>query len=258
MAKFLKHTGRHGDRKVAVVFREVPGEPHMALIVYTQLLNQNIHDPLITTIESDLGQGSENLADALNRSYTKDGQIILQVLHREGMLKKVQTEQIVMTPAPNQTIRLNELNALLDEMQKGEDAVRKLAEIDASRGLQDPKDIARRMREASAAAQTQKTTATPGALGDSELANNLRQQAARMHAEAKGLMSEADRMLKEATQLEGVRLETQRAESAMAQPTQKKTRSKVTKTAIEPSVPVVVAEQAPKRVGRPKKVVAVG
>ena len=41
MAAFLRHVGKHGDRKVAVVFREVPGEPHMALVVYTELLNQN-------------------------------------------------------------------------------------------------------------------------------------------------------------------------------------------------------------------------
>ena len=26
---FLRHVGKHGDRKVAVVFREVPGEAHM-------------------------------------------------------------------------------------------------------------------------------------------------------------------------------------------------------------------------------------
>ena len=26
---FIRHVGKHGDRKVAVVFREVPGEPHM-------------------------------------------------------------------------------------------------------------------------------------------------------------------------------------------------------------------------------------
>lgn len=257
MAKFLKHVGKQGDRKVAVVFREIPGESHMALIVYTQLLNQNIHDPLIAAIESDMGQSSENLADALNRAYTKDGQIILQVLHREGMLKKVQTEQIVMTPAPNQTIRLNELNALLDEMSQGEAAVKKLAEIDASRGLQDPKDVARRMREA----KTQKTQApvnatAPGALGDSELANNLRQQAARMSAEAKGLMSEAERMLKEAAELEGVRLETQLAETKASTP--KKTRTKTTKVPAPEPAPVIAPAPEPKRAGRPKKAAVAG
>ena len=256
MAKFLKHIGKHGDRKVAVVFREIPGETHMCLVVYTQLLNQNIHDPLMSTIESDLGQNSENLADALNRSYTKDGQIILQVLHREGMLKKIQTEQIVMTPAPNQIIRLNELNALLDEMNKGEEAIRRLAEIDSSRGLQDPKDVARRMREAKAAAQAQKaTTAAPGALGDNELANNLRQQAARMDAEAKGLMSEAQRLLKEAAELEGVKLESSQLTETSAT---KKTRAKTTKVAAAVEPPVTVAPEPTKRAGRPKKAVVAG
>ena len=44
---FLRHVGKHGDRKVAVIFREVPNEEHMCLVCYPQLLNQNIHDPLI-------------------------------------------------------------------------------------------------------------------------------------------------------------------------------------------------------------------
>jgi len=111
---FLRHVGKHGDRKVAVVFREVPGEPHMCLVVYPEILNQHIHDPLIQCIESDIGQNSENLADALNRTYTKDGTIILQKLHSEGMLKKINTEQVLMTPGPNIKIRLNELNKMLD------------------------------------------------------------------------------------------------------------------------------------------------
>ena len=78
---FLRHVGKHGDRKIAVIFREVPNEEHMCLVTYTQLLNQNIHDPLMATIESDIGQESEQLADALNRQYTKSGDRILQVLH---------------------------------------------------------------------------------------------------------------------------------------------------------------------------------
>ena len=30
----IKHIGKHGDRKVAIVFREVPGETHMCLVIY--------------------------------------------------------------------------------------------------------------------------------------------------------------------------------------------------------------------------------
>ena len=206
MARFLKHVGKQGDRKVAVIFRQIPGEEHMCLVVYTELLNQNIHDPLIACIESPQGQQSENLADALNRVYTKDGQIILQVLHREGMMKKIQTAQVMMTPAPNQFVKLSELNSILNEMAKGEEAVRRLQEIDASRGLQDPKDVAKRRRGESTLppSQTAAKNSPAGLLGDGELANNFRAQAAKMAQEANGLIAESKRLMEEAAKLDGV------------------------------------------------------
>jgi hypothetical protein len=193
---FIRHVGRHGDRKVAIAFREVPGEPHMALVIYTELLNQNIHDPLIACIESDIGQNSDDLALALNRVYTKDGQIILQKLHAEGMLKKVNTEVIVMTPAPNTRIKLSELNKILDEMKMGESAVKRLAEMDNQLGMHDALKLARRMRGDSSASSS--SLASEGALGDNVLVSNLRQQAERMKSEASGLLAEADRLLTEA------------------------------------------------------------
>lgn len=206
---FLRHVGKHGDRKVAIIFREVPGEPHMCLVTYTELLNQHIHDPMIKCIESDIGQHSENLADALNRTHTRDGRPILQVLHAEGQLKKVNTELIVMTPQPNTRIKLNELNKILDEMAQGESAVKKLAEMDKSLGLQNPADVVRRMR----GPQGDPVASTGDTLGDNELANNLRQQAQKMSAEAKGLLAEAERLMQEATSLEPV---------VVVQPTAKK------------------------------------
>ena len=199
---FLRHVGKHGDRKVAVVFREAPGEPHMALVVYTELLNQNIHDPMMTCIESDAGQNSENLADALNRSYTKDGQVILQKLHAEGMLKKIRTELVVMTPQPGTQIKLDELNKILDEMKQGEQAVKKLAEMDASLGLQDPVDVAKRLRGDK---NKPPVIATGDTLGDQTLAQTLREQAERMSREAKGLLAEVDRLLAEANTLDPVK-----------------------------------------------------
>ena len=202
---FLRHVGKQGDRKVAVVFREVPGEPHMALVVYTETLNRNIHDPLVKCIESDIGQSSENLAEALNRSYTTDGQIILQKLHAEGMLKKVQTELIVMTPAPNTRIKLNELNKILDEMKMGEEAVKKLADMDSQMGMQDPAAVARRMRgDAVPGLDASTIQASGDALGDTALAANLRQQADRMSREANGLLAEAQRLVEQARSLDPV------------------------------------------------------
>lgn len=219
---FTRHVGKHGDRKVAVIFREVPGESHMCLVTYTELLNQNLHDPIINCIESDIGQSSEHLADALNRSYTRDGRPILQVLHQEGMLKKVQTDLVVMTPQPNTRIKLSELNNILNEMKQGEDAVRKLAEMDKSMGLQDPIDVARRLRgEPSKSVDT--TVGLDGAIGDHQLANNLRQQAERMEREAKGLMAEADRLLKEAAEMDPPIVETKKPATKARKTTAKAT-----------------------------------
>ena len=216
---FLRHVGKHGDRKVAVVFREVPGEPHMTLVVYTELLNQNIHDPLVSTIESDIGQNSENLADALNRSYTKDGKIILQVLHAEGMLKKIQTEQVVMTPQPGTQIKLSELNKILDEMKQGEEATKRLADMDKSLGMQDAAQVARRMRGDKLPKQINEgkevvQTSSNDALGDVQLANTFRQQAERMEREAKGLMAEATRLLKEAEAMDPTKKKTKKKNAA--------------------------------------------
>jgi len=47
--------------------------------------------------------------------------------------------------------------------------------------------------------------ASGDALGDDSIANNLRQQAMRMSAEAKGLLAEADRLLQEANGLDPAR-----------------------------------------------------
>lgn len=202
---FLRHTGKHNDRKVAVIFREIPGEPHMCLVTYPEILNRHVHDPLMRCIESDIGQHSEHLADALNRTYTTDGKIILQALHAEGQLKKVNTEQIVMTPAPNTRIRLHELNTMLNEMKQGEAAIKKLADMDASLGMQNPVDVAKRMRGDK---QPPVTAATGDVLGDQQLVLNLKQQAERMSNEARGLLAEADRLLAEAQVIEGVPVKT--------------------------------------------------
>ena len=202
---FLRHVGKHGDRKVAVIFRQVPNEEHMCLVTYTQLLNQNIHDPLMSTIESDIGQNSEELADAINRQYTKSGDRILQVLHAEGMLKKIRTEDVVMTPGPNTSIRLDELNKILGEMAAGQEATKKLAEADASLGMQDPADV-RRRREGLIGDQNRpmptagtNAPADPNmAMNDDVLARDFMAQAERMEADAKGLIAESKRLMKEA------------------------------------------------------------
>lgn len=220
---FLRHVGKMGDRKVAIVFREIPGEPHMGLVVNTETLHAQLHDALIRSIESDIGQASEHLADALNRSYTQDGKIILQVLHKEGMLKKVQTAQVLVTPNPTTTIRLDELNKILNDMKQGEDAVRKMADMDQSAGMRTPAEVARKMRD---------PIVSNDVLDDMVLAKQRIEQAEKMEREAKGLLAESQRLRDEAVQM---------APSLKPKATKK---AKVVETVVAPSKPAKAPRKA--------------
>lgn len=205
---FIKHVGKHGDRKVCILFRQVPGEDHMALVIYPEVLPAHWQDAVQKALESDVAQQSEELADALHRAFLPDGQPILQTLHQERMIKKVRTSDIHVTPNTSSSIRLDELNKMLNEMKLGEDAIKKMAENDASRGLVDPQ-VKRRAEAEFKAKQTQTAPAQPafqapaqGALSDRDLAANMLAQAQRMETEAKGMIAEAARMKKEAAKMD--------------------------------------------------------
>jgi hypothetical protein len=204
---FLKHIGKHGDRKVVIIFRQIPGDDHMCLCIYPDLLASHWHDTIMRVLESPVGQAAEEFADALNRNFLPDGRNILNALHAERMMKRVNTEQVLMTPTMNSNVKLVELNKILNEMKKGEDAVRKMAEIDGARGLVDPKQ--KRAAEAQYKSEQQAPKAqsgytaapTDGALDDKSLAANMLTQAVRMHNEATGMINEAARMRKEAEKM---------------------------------------------------------
>ena len=131
----IKHVGKHGDRKVAIIFREIPGEEHMCLVVYPELMPIAMHDAMMRVIESPPGQAAENLGDALFRELFNDGRPMLQTLHAEGMMKKVQTKQVVVTPNPSSHVNLEEMNELIRKMKLGEDAIREMANLDQDRGM---------------------------------------------------------------------------------------------------------------------------
>ena len=192
----IKHIGKHGDRKVAIVFREVPSEEHMALVVYTETLPVSMHDSLMSTIESATAQTAENLGDALFRSLFPDGRPMLQTFHAEGMSSHV---------------NLEEMNNILRKMKLGESAIREMADLDRNRGMTGkvrqrddygreigaPIDQVRQGSNAVAGSDAAK------ALDDAALAGNFRLQAERMAAEAKGLLAESDRLMKEAALMSG-------------------------------------------------------
>ena len=207
----IKHVGRHGDRKVAIIFREVPGEEHMCLVVYTETLPIAMHDAMMRTLESPTCQTAENLGDALFRELFNDGRPMLQTLHAEGMLKKVQAKQVVVTPNPSSHVNLEEMNDILRKMKLGESAIREMADLDNNRGMtgkvrprdQFGREIGAPIEQVRAGSAAIAGSDAARALDDSALAQDLQRQAERMIAEAKQLMSESDRLQKEALALKG-------------------------------------------------------
>ena len=203
----LKHIGRHGDRKVAILFREVPGEDHMCLVVYPEVLPSHIHDSIMKTLESPVGQQATNLADALHRNLLPDGRVQLEALHREGMIKKVPTNQVIVTPNATSSVKLDELNKIVREMETGENAVKRLQEIDAATGIVDPLTKRKAEAEFKRSQQNSQPAVQPmqasvdSALDDKTLANNMLAQAKRMEIEAKSMIAEAARMKKEAQRM---------------------------------------------------------
>ena len=196
----LKHVGKHNDRKIVLLYRQVPNEDHMCLLVYSDLLQRLIHDEIMKTLESPSGQAAESFADALWRNIMADGRNTLEVLHRENKIKKVPTNQVVMTPTMKSNVRLDELNSILNEMAQGQDAVRRMAELDAELGVgngkrrQDPREVGVPNNSRSKPAVVNDTTV----MTDEVLAAQRIDQAEKMKASAQQLMAEAERLINEA------------------------------------------------------------
>jgi hypothetical protein len=196
----IKHVGKHNQRKIAIVYKYIPDEEHMALIVYTDSLPQMIHDEAMKCLESAVGQNAKELADALFRTIMGDGQNCLTALHRGGWLKKVPTNQVVVTPTSQSTIRLDELNKILKEMEAGEDAKQRMADIDSNRGVKGVLSEGREVGEPTRTSSSSVNTSNE-ALSDADLANQRLDQANRMETEAKNLLAEAKRLKEEAKSL---------------------------------------------------------
>ena len=204
----MKHVGKHGDRKVCILFRQVPGEDHMALVIYPETLQAHWQQAIQKVVESDIAQQAEELADALHRNFLPDGRPILETLHQERMIKKVRTGDIIVTPTAQSNIRLDELNKMLNEMKLGDAAIKKMAQNDASRGMVAP-DVKRRAEAEYKASQAQPAPVAPGfqapqdgALSDRDIAANMVFQAKKMEVEAKAMIAEAARMKKDAQRMD--------------------------------------------------------
>jgi hypothetical protein len=194
----LKHVGKHNDKKVLLLFREVPNEDHMCLVVYSDLLPRLYHDELMKIVESASGQSANSLSDVLHRSSFADGGNCLITLHKSGWIRKVRTDQVKMTPNNRSSVMLNELNKILNEMEAGDAAKKQMEEI--AKGTK--KTTQAPIREVGMPQQDTPSTPSDGILTDADLARDRMRQAERMRADAARLLAEAETLTAEAVQLD--------------------------------------------------------
>jgi hypothetical protein len=194
----IKHVGKHNDKKILLLFREVPNESHMCLVVYSDLLPRAYHDDLMKLVESPAGQESKSFSDLLHRSSFSDGNNCLMTLHKSGWIKKVRTDQVRIVANARSSIMLNELNKILNEMETGEAAQKQMADIVAGQNKSSEAPI----REVGMPAPELSTSSSDGVLSDSDLAKDRVQQAERMKANAARLLAEAETLMLEAAELD--------------------------------------------------------
>jgi hypothetical protein len=213
----IKHVGKHNNKKIVLLWRQVPNETHMALVLYSDTLPRLIHDEVMKALESPVGQNAKDFSDVLFRTVMADGRNALEVLHREGFIKKVPCTQVLITPTNKSSVRLDELNGILDEMDKGEAAVKRMAEIDSQAGMA-PKKRVREGREvgmppnnqslsrtnldvdanSTAASYVKGNISEDAVLTDADLAKQRLSQADQMKQQAEALLAEAKRLETEA------------------------------------------------------------
>jgi hypothetical protein len=191
MANFFKHVGEHNGKKVIIVQRAIPGEAHLAAVIYSQIIPTRYHDDIMSILQSPEGQQSNEFMDIMNRRMLSNGGNMLVTMVNEGFVKKAQSAQIIVKPNANSAIRLDELNNLLTMAGQGTEAIRKLEELDRQQGRKDP--------------IKQNAPMIPGGipdvLDDTKLANDFKSQAARMRNEANALLTEAENLEAEAEKL---------------------------------------------------------
>ena len=196
----IKHVGKHNNKRVVIAYKQVPDEDHMCLVIYSESLPMRIHDEVMKVLESAAGQDANDFADALFRHTMPDGVNCLNAIHRGGLLSKVPTNQVIVTPTTASSVRLDELNTILAEIAKGKEATDKLAKADAGQRYEG-RELGEPARVAESVNTTSASINTDGVLSDADIANQRLAQADKMEAEAKSLLAEAKRLKEEAKSL---------------------------------------------------------
>lgn len=185
--KTLKHVGKmkNTGNKVLVVFRTLPGESNMALVIQTQNLPDMYHDALIQLVDSEQAQDTNEFGEIMFIRRFPDGRPMLQAMQQDGRLQKVATDTVIMTPTLNTAIQLDQLNVIIAEQLNM--SVGDLASLVTGGTKSEPKQTKEEVQPAPVVESTEP-------LSDRDLAKKYRSDADAMYKEAARLRKAADEL----------------------------------------------------------------
>jgi hypothetical protein len=208
----MKHVGKmkNTGAKVLVVFRTLPGESNMALVLPTATLPDQYHDALIQLVDSEQAQNTNEFGEIMFIRRFPDGRSMLLAMQQDSRLKKVATDTVIMTPTLSASIPLDQLNVIIAE-QRGV-AVGDLASL-VNGGTAADRDSVKTPPVAES--EKIEEVKTSEVLTDKDLARSYRSQADAMYKEAAKLRKQADDLDPPAKKAAAKSKETESAESAV-------------------------------------------
>jgi len=132
-----KHSGvlKNTGVRVAVVFRKLPTDDKVCLIVETERLPDSYHDYIIQTLNSKEATETNDFYEVLNRRTFPDGTNCLTSLHQRGYLRREPVSNVTMMPLPGQAVPLELINATIDKKVDEYLARQKAAQADKSEDI---------------------------------------------------------------------------------------------------------------------------
>ena len=181
MADMMKHVGVYGEKPCIVVFRELPDDEQNALVIISDSLEGQFHDDIMSVVDSAEAQESNNISEVFFRRRLTDGENMLEALHTRQKLVKAPINMVSLTPLPNQTVSLEEVNKELKQIEN-----------ESNPPLKTETDVAR----IDTGAPVVEDGSDPEAV-----ANNLLSQATLLEEDAKALIEDAEAKRKQAFDL---------------------------------------------------------
>ena len=196
----MKHVGKmkNNSAKIVIVYRTLPGDPHNALVVGTNGLQDSYHDSLMTLMEEINTQNANELAEVLAVRKFPDGSNMLEYFHTRGHLKKVPTAGVLVTPNSQTSIPLNELNVIIAK-QKGID----VEDLAVTENGKPNKKKTKNESEVAAAVRS--------VVGDTPAGEATPKTPAEMRSKADALFKQAQQLRKQADQIDPPKKKTKKS-----------------------------------------------